>query len=598
MRTSHRVLCACALGVGVSFAACDHDPYTVGPVCKPGETRPCYTGPARTEGVGACKAGYRDCNEDREGFGECKYEVTPTAETCSTPEDDDCNGTNDEAGDCECQNGSTEACYGGPAETAGVGECRSGQHTCADGLWGECEGQSLPAVEDCTNLVDEDCDGVACAAPIWGILAGDGALQRVTGVASDAAGNVHVAGYFGGSIDFGGQPLQNVGGSDVFVAKLDAKGKPLWSRSFGTAAEEGAAAIATAPDGSVVVTGYFTADLWMGNTLLPNKGGSDAFVAKLDGATGDVLWAVKRGYDGNQQPRSVAVTPEGLVVVAGVFSGYLDCANDACGFAGVESAGGTDAFVLVLDENGGPHGRVTFGGAGNDGATAVTLDAKGEIVVAGDFADTVDFGTKTLVTSDSMDRDLFIATLAVSDLAVLDALQIGGDKVQQATALLWAGDALVLGGTTGGVVDLGFTTAGQAGLTTGFVAKLGASADVSWAHTFAAEVILPAALAAGPEGRVALAGTYGGSLDLATGPLMDDGGTNAFLVQLGSGGEVLWAKSFGRGDPGAFDEGCCVATAPNGEVLFGGGASSVFDFGLGPVPHAGGVDAAVARFSP
>src|SRR5262245_56568221 len=151
-----------SLALIVFVNACGHDPYTAGPVCHPGDTLPCYSGPAGTEGVGLCAAGVRQCNEDLEGYGACLYEVTPVPETCATPEDDDCDGESNEEGDgCECAPEDVEPCYSGPVGTADVGLCKSGTRACDNGMWAECTGEVLPGAEDPTNLIDEDCDGIA-----------------------------------------------------------------------------------------------------------------------------------------------------------------------------------------------------------------------------------------------------------------------------------------------------------------------------------------------------------------------------------------------------------------------------------------------------
>jgi len=129
--------------------------------CVPGDTSPCYTGPAGTEGVGACVGGTQTCDTSGTGYGPCTGEVTPTAEVCATPVDDDCDGlVNEEGVDCVCVPGSTAPCYNGPAGTAGVGTCLGGTQTCnTDGSgYGFCIGEMLPAPEQCDGM-DHDCDG-------------------------------------------------------------------------------------------------------------------------------------------------------------------------------------------------------------------------------------------------------------------------------------------------------------------------------------------------------------------------------------------------------------------------------------------------------
>jgi hypothetical protein len=67
---------------------------TGGGVCKPEETMGCYSGPAGTEGVGACKTGVATCSADGTGFGACENEVLPGKETCEGDKDrdEDCDG--------------------------------------------------------------------------------------------------------------------------------------------------------------------------------------------------------------------------------------------------------------------------------------------------------------------------------------------------------------------------------------------------------------------------------------------------------------------------------------------------------------------------
>ena len=132
--------------------------------CTAGSTLNCYSGAPATEDVGLCQGGLRTC--DGSGYGGCIGEVTPVAENCSTASDDDCDGNVLDG--CTCVPGSVEACYTGPAGSQNQGICLPGSRTCnANGLgWGACMGQTLPALEQCFNMVDEDCDGTADEA-VW-----------------------------------------------------------------------------------------------------------------------------------------------------------------------------------------------------------------------------------------------------------------------------------------------------------------------------------------------------------------------------------------------------------------------------------------------
>lgn len=84
----------------------------------------------------------------------------PTDEICDG-KDNDCNGTiDDAAGGCDCVTGQTQNCYSGPAGTQGTGICKGGTQTCdANGKWGVCEGEVLPAAAETCEGTDETCEG-------------------------------------------------------------------------------------------------------------------------------------------------------------------------------------------------------------------------------------------------------------------------------------------------------------------------------------------------------------------------------------------------------------------------------------------------------
>ena len=77
-------------------------------------------------------------------------------------------------------------CYSGPVGTEGVGICTGGIQHCdvqANPIGG-CEGEVLPATENCISPLDDDCDGQANEEGA-DCTCGDGYLSPGTGEACD-----------------------------------------------------------------------------------------------------------------------------------------------------------------------------------------------------------------------------------------------------------------------------------------------------------------------------------------------------------------------------------------------------------------------------
>jgi hypothetical protein len=232
-------------------------------------------------------------------------------------------------------------------------------------------------------------------AHLWSKRFGDGTNQYAALVAVDASGNVILAGYFPGTVDFGGGALTCAGNGDIFVAKFASDGAHLWSRRFG---DGNAAAAAVDASGNVIVAGYFKGAVDFGGGALTSAGGYDIFVAKF-ASDGAHLWSKRFGDGSYQGADAVAVDASGNVIVTGRGGDTID-------FGGGALAGN---YIFVAKF--GPNGAHLWSKGLGDWTYAyavVTVDASGNVIVTGAFAGTVDFGGGAL-TSTSAANEIFVA---------------------------------------------------------------------------------------------------------------------------------------------------------------------------------------------
>lgn len=562
--------------------------------CKPESTEKCsYSGPPGTEDVGACQVATRTCNDLGAAWGPCAGEVTPQPESCSTPIDDDCDGEANEAdAGCSCVPGTELACYSGPPETQGQGICSGGIQACApDGLsYGPCSGQVLPGVEDAKVALDEDCDGFSSSEATFASIWGDGGEQRGLAVAVDpVSGEIYLAGEFNGSMTFGADILLSNGVADtgdVFVAKLDASGDPIWALGFGdSGGDQGVNGLAVDGEGGVIITGYNRfGTLDFGGGPLP--GG--IFIAKL-AADGGHEWSHSCGSDLGAGV-AVATTQDGDAVIAGYFSDTMDC-----GTGEVTSTAFDDVFLLRLS---GATGAVswlnTFAGTGDDMVAGVAIDSADNIFLAGSWFGSLDL-EGTFFTSPVYDFDGFV-TKRASDGSHIWSRSIEGAGSQIVTDLATTplGGAIVVGNYQNSIsfsADLVLTSAGGADV---MMIAYGAAGNLEWAEGFGASNDQSAgAVAVDSENRVSAAGFFKEAIDFGGGAHGATSPLDGFVVQLsGAGGAFVWDRAFGGSTHGVK-----LAVGPNGKLVAVGTANGTLDFGSQTLV-TGGLDVFLAILDP
>jgi hypothetical protein len=239
---------------------------------------------------------------------------------------------------------------------------------------------------------------------LWSRRFGDTASQYATGVAIEADGDVVVVGYFEGHVDFGGGPLASAGDVDVFVAKLGADGKELWSKRFGGTGADVARGVAIDAAGRVLVVGDFEGRVDFGGGPLASAGDRDVFVLALD-ADGRPLWSRRFGDAEAQFGKSIAADPSGdRAWIASDFRGSIDFGDGA-----LVTAGDFDIALAALDSNGNHLLSARYGDPALQSEPRLAVDRKGEVTLTGTFTGPVDLGGGPLDPAGEL--GLFVAKL-------------------------------------------------------------------------------------------------------------------------------------------------------------------------------------------
>ena len=208
--------------------------------------------------------------------------------------------------------------------------------------------------------------GAFTPAHLWSQRFGGTGIDGGYSAATDASGNVFLAGSFSGTVDFGGGALVSAGIDDIVVAKYSPTGAHLWSQRFGSTGSDVGNFVATDASGNVFLAGTFNGTVDFGGGALVSAGGTDIIVAKYS-PTGTHLWSQRFGSTGNDAGNSVATDASGNVFLAGSFNGTVDFGGGA-----LVSAGGTDIIVAKYSPTGTHLWSQRFGSTGNDGRSVAT----------------------------------------------------------------------------------------------------------------------------------------------------------------------------------------------------------------------------------
>ncbi len=217
----------------------------------------------------------------------------------------------------------------------------------------------------------------------WFTYLGGSGKDEICDVKMDAQGNTYLcgSGLLIPSIDAVSSYPAGGGSKDGVIASLDASGNMLWAEYIGGAGTDELKALSTTNTGNIVVTGFSDSGslIQFSNISDTQAGNQDALILSYT-SSGSLNWGQYFGGSGIDEATDVQIDFFDNIYVAGdTYS------NDLIIFEAFQSInrGGTDNFLIKLNEAGANIWSSYAGGTGDDFSSHITTDRKGKIYIAG-----------------------------------------------------------------------------------------------------------------------------------------------------------------------------------------------------------------------
>lgn len=430
--------------------------------------------------------------------------------------------------------------------------------------------------------------------PAWtlaakaGSTAGDDAAY---GTASDASGNVYVAGSFAGTAVFGSTVLtSNAGSNDGYLVKYAPSGAVIWAVKVGGSSTDQLRAVAVSSNGSVYATGFIIGAGIAGSLAVGTAGnGAQAVTISFDPSTGDALWAQSGGGTlGSTIGFNIAADGSGNVYATGSY----DSTGVSFNTNTLPYGGLGDAFVVSYSSAGTLRWIKNLSTANEDNILAVTATAGGNITIGGSFTGSLNINGNPLTSNGGTDG-FIIGYTSTGTFRWTDSFGSSGDEGVNDLTVDASGNVYAIGYISGAftfasgtltpggpfnVVTLSYSSTGTErwGAVTG-----GSTGDSGYS------------IATDASGDVYITGFIQGTASFGSGSVTSVGGSDVLVGKYTSAGVPVWVT---RAGGAANDFGRGIAIGASGSVYVAGNYNtSTITFGSLSLTNAGSSDGFIAR---
>lgn len=202
-------------------------------------------------------------------------------------------------------------------------------------------------------------------------------------------------------------------GVDAFLVKINSTGNRLWGTYYGGESSERGSSCATDAGGNVYLAGKTNSSAGVAsggfqNTHLNGTLNEDAFLVKLDGS-GSRLWATYYGGILNDWGRTCSTDKFGNVFLAGETWSTIDIASN--GFQ-MNKSGDLDGFIIQFDSNGNRLWGSYYGGTKREVILSCSTDGAGSVYITGLTESTSNIYFNGFQNTYQGTNDVFIAKIS------------------------------------------------------------------------------------------------------------------------------------------------------------------------------------------
>lgn len=231
------------------------------------------------------------------------------------------------------------------------------------------------------------------------------------------------------------------GSADYWMIKIDANGNRVWDKRFGGDKSETFYKIIRTADSGYLLLGY-TSSANTGDKSEPSRGSTDFWILKVD-ESGNKIWDKRFGGSGIDLLRDAVLTNDEGFLIGGITASAIS------GDITVDSKGGNDYWIIKIDKNGNKEWDKRFGGDGSDNLGGIANTSDGGFLIGGN-SDSGISGDRT--QSSKGKRDHWVIKLDANGNKIWDKAY-GGSGSETLYGIHQIGNQYIISGQTESSMD-------------------------------------------------------------------------------------------------------------------------------------------------